>query len=88
MNNSINYATRDLGEAATLLTLGMTMTDVIWKDKVAFFVFAGKVQCAEIGKQYFFGNVQVSARALVDNIKNLKKQVFSFKEKQTGRGVK
>ena len=69
------YTTKDLGEAVALLSSGVKMNSIDWKERVAYFTFAG--DCESLSREYFFGNLQVNARLFNDNMRSLKSRLVN-----------
>ena len=72
-----DYHTKDMGEAAALLTRGCRMRDVQWKDDTAYFIFPDRPQCEAIAKEYFYSDLQVSARTYYDNLRMIKRKLYA-----------
>lgn len=75
MNNT--FITKDLGEAAVLLTKGFTLLDTEWKGEVAYFSFNNGSAAREIAKEYNFGGIQVTAKSFHDNLVLIKRKILA-----------
>lgn len=75
MNNQ--YRTKDLGEAAVLLTQGFTLIDTEWQNEVAYFIFDNYEGAKKLAHEYNFGGVQVTAKAFHDNLILIKRKILS-----------
>ncbi len=81
MQHNDEYLTRDLGEAACLLTLDHRLHGIAWKDNFAYFRFGDPTVCEQLKQQYFFGSLQLSARHFYDNLRTLKRQLYQNEQK-------
>lgn len=79
LNSKINnFSTFDLGCSATLISVGFELMSLDKSNpRKVLFVFKNQVGIDEIVNDYFSGKLQVSARALFDNIKMLKNRIYS-----------
>ena len=77
MNKSATFKTKDLGEAAVLLTLGFVLIDTVWQGEVAYFSFDRKEEAEKIAHQYNFGGVQVTAKNFHDNLVLIKRKILA-----------
>ena len=68
------HITKDIGEAAALITEGIEMSAMQWKDNIAYFVF-NDPEAEKIGKSYLYG--KNSFRMFNDNLRMLKIQISS-----------
>ena len=75
MNN--RYITKDLGEAAILLTKGFTLLNTEWKGEVAYFNFDNYEEAKKLAHEYNFGGVQVTAKIFHDNIILIKRKILA-----------
>lgn len=75
MNNK--YTTKDLGEAAVLLTKGFTLETTEWRGEVAYFVFDNYEEAKRIAHEYNFGGIQVPAKVFHDNIIQIKRKILA-----------
>lgn len=75
--NNMNdaYLTKDLGEAAALITLGNNLSSISWKEGLAYFSFPKSDKIDKESKEYFFGSLFVDARTYYDNFKMLKRKI-------------
>ncbi len=71
------YLTRDLGEAAALLTKGIAMASIQRKDAIVYFVFRASKKAEQASHDYFLGELRVPARTYYDNLRNLKRRLWS-----------
>jgi len=70
------YKTKDIGESAMLLTLGIPLIQPHRINKVVFFEFDEVEKCKELSKQYWFGDCLVNAKVFHQNLGVLKGQIF------------
>lgn len=76
--NDTTYQTRDLHEAAVLLTMKRPLVDIKREGgNTCWFVFDNKDRCQQISQQYFFDTLLVNARDLVEAQQILKNRIFS-----------
>lgn len=78
------YQTKDLGEAAALLTSGIAMLDLVWRDSKAYFVFEDPMECRRLAQEYFFGSLQLPVRFYYENVRTIKRKLYE--EQPTERG--
>ena len=71
------YTTKDLGEAAVLLTKGFTLVDTEWRGEVAYFLFDNYEEAKKVAHQYNFGGIQVPAKVFHDNIVSIKRKILA-----------
>ncbi len=76
MRNSEEYKTRDLAEAAALITYGIQISKIERIKNICFFVFENIGLCESISKKYFFGELLVNARTYYESIGRLKTIIF------------
>jgi len=72
-----DFYTKDLGIAASLLTLGIKMKKIKWDQRIAFFTFENKNnECSSYAHNYNFGKVMVNAKTFHLNLRMLKRELF------------
>jgi len=81
MQHNDEYLTRELGEAACLLTQGHRLHGIAWKDNFAYFRFGDPHTCEQNKHAYFFSGLQVDARSFYDNLRLLKRQLYQNEQK-------
>lgn len=80
------YATRDLGEAATLFCKQAKILRFQKQEDYFLFVFSDKDLCEKVVSNYLFGECLVNAKTFYDALRNLKDRLFTHKEEvQSGR---
>ena len=72
------YNTKDIGEAAALITRGCRLADILWKDGIAFFLFDDPL-AASIGHDYFYADLPLNARTYYDTLRMLKRKIYTGK---------
>lgn len=72
------YKTKDLAEAAFLLTSDKTLNSVIREGNTCWFVFNNKEICLELINKFWFGDEVIPARKFYESIQILKNKIFSF----------
>jgi len=75
MNNK--YTTKDLGEAAVLLTRGFTLLNTEWRGEVAYFVFENYEEAKKLAYEYNFGGIEVPAKTFHDNMILIKRKILA-----------
>jgi hypothetical protein len=75
------YITKDLGEAAALLTFGLVMRDMQWKDGKAYFLFLEPDKCTTTAHQYFFEGLNLNVRMFYENLKMVKRKLYNEQNK-------
>lgn len=76
-DNADKYETKDLAEAAVLLTMRRELVDIKREGSTCWFVFADKKRCEELSKQFFFDTLLVDARTYFEAISRLKNRIFA-----------
>lgn len=77
-NESIDiYKTRDLAEAAALLTLKRSLLEITREKNICWFVFDNNQRCQEISRQFFFDTLLVNAREYSEALTRLKSRIFA-----------
>lgn len=71
------YKTKDIGEAAALLTVGHRIREIQRTGKLVFFVFDNTPEVKSDSQEYFFGNLTAQARDFYANLKMLKHRIFN-----------
>ena len=87
MNDLSSYSTRDLGEATALLTSGCVMKDLQWQANKAYFVFDDAEHCKELSQQYFFGGLSLTAKFFYENLRTIKRKLYSEQNARNRGGV-
>ena len=77
MTNNDTYQTKDLSEAAALLTLGQKIIRIDREGGICWFVFSEKFKCQEISNSFWFDDCLVDAKSYYDSITRLKNRIFS-----------
>ncbi len=75
MNN--RYRTKDIGEAAVLLSKGFNLLDTEWEGEVAYFLFNNREEAEKIAYAYQFGGATVVARTFHDNMILIKRKILA-----------
>ena len=76
MNKKQEYKTKDLAEAAALMTAGQQPQRIEREGSICFFIFADKVKCEQLSNEFLFGNLLVNARSYYENMNRLKNKIF------------
>lgn len=76
-NQTSNYQTKDLAEAAMLLTMRRTLIDMRRDGNTCWFIFTDKKRCEELSRQFFFDTLLVNARDYYDSMSRLKNRIFA-----------
>jgi len=76
-NQTDNYKTRDLAEAATLIVKGQQFLTILREGNICWFVFGNKDVCEQLSNQYYYSEVLVNARAFHEACSRLKGRVFA-----------
>jgi len=74
---TINYSTKDLGEAAMLLCKGQTIERLERKGNICWFVYTDPKSCLVLSNHYYFGELTVNARSYFESVNRLKKLIFN-----------
>ena len=77
MENTQEYKTKDLGEAAALIVKSQKFLWIERQGKICFFVFEDKTSCARLSNDYFFGQLLVNARDYKEKMDMLKNRIFA-----------
>lgn len=76
-NQTENYKTRDLAEAAMLIVKGQQLLTIEREGRICWFVLANKDVCEQLSNQYYYSEVLVNARAFHEAYSRLKGRVFA-----------
>lgn len=79
------YITKDLGEAAALLTSQCIMRSLQWKDNTAYFLFEDPETCQKIAHQYFFENLSLNVRNFYENLRMVKRRLYAEQNSMNNR---
>lgn len=75
--NTTLYATKDLAEAAALMTRGIKVVDIERESSVCWFIFDDLELSKSLSQEFFFGELQVNARKYHESLSLLKKRIYS-----------
>lgn len=70
------YKTKDLWEAAALLTNDIPLVDIKREGKICFFIFGDIDNAQKLSKSYFYGNMKINVFRYKEAIERLKSQIF------------
>jgi len=76
MESKKEYLTKDLGEAAALLTAGINLLRLQKESKFYWFVF-DSTNSHEISNNYWSGQLKVVAKQYSDSLRSLKDRLFA-----------
>lgn len=76
-NNNVEYYTKDIGEAAAMLTMGRNVVRLEPGEANFWFVFSEKQECENISNLYWSGELTVSAKMYSTNLRLLKDRLFA-----------
>lgn len=71
------FSTKDLGEAAAILCESGTLLRLEREQDFFWFIFLDKKTCEQLSTSYWNGQLQVSAKAYSNALKELKDRLFS-----------
>jgi len=71
------YKTKDLAEAACLITTKKRLVQVDRNSSICWFVFDDQKACEALSREFFFGEVLVNARDFYEALNRLKHKIFS-----------
>ena len=74
----MEYKTKDLGEAAALVTEGIKLVALSWEENICWFEFSG-ADIKKISDMYWSGDLLVPARVYAGNLRSLKDRLFAQK---------
>ncbi len=78
MSNTPNeYLTKNIGEAASIISKNIKLIRIDRENKVCFFVFENKAECERLSREFFFGELLVNARIFFESEKRLKQLIFT-----------
>jgi hypothetical protein len=77
INTNDRYATRDLAEAALLLTKNQKLLRLERQGKIVYFIFSGKEKCEELSNQFWFGECLANAKSYYEAMATLKNRIFA-----------
>lgn len=78
-NNSKEFLTKDLSEAAAIISSGAKLLRLQQDTSFFWFVFADKTSCEQLSNAFWAGELQVDAKAYSQAMKSLKDRIFSRK---------
>ncbi len=71
------YKTRDLAEAASLITQSKKLVRLERTGSTCWFIFNDKEGCEKVSNEFFFGQLLVNARQYHEAMNLLKNRIFS-----------
>ena len=73
------YRTKDLAEAASLYAVGQQLRGLEQNEsgKGVFFIFTNATACKEVSRQFWSGELVLSARKLTTCLRELKDLIFA-----------
>lgn len=71
------YKTKDLAEAACLITVKKQLVQVDRNGSICWFIFEDRKTCEALSREFFFGEVLVNARDFYEALNRLKHKIFS-----------
>lgn len=71
------YSTKDLSEAAAILSKSGKLIRLDQEQSFFWFVFDDKTFCEQLSSAYWSGELQVSAKTYASALKELKDRLFS-----------
>ena len=77
MEQITEYKTKDLAEAAVLLTKNMPILRIERIEGRCWFIFGGKEECEVIINDFLFGECLVNARTFYESTNKLKNRIFN-----------
>ena len=72
-----NYKTKDLAEAAMQITQGQQFVGLEREGRIYWFIFLEKKECEQLANTYYFGEVLVNARQFHETMSRLKGRIFA-----------
>lgn len=79
MDNGDAYLTKDLYEAAFLITHNLKLLRLVKEDNYYWFVFGNKTKAEELSAQFWRKEIDVNAKIFAENIRSLKDRIFARK---------
>jgi len=77
INIDNDYSTRDLAEAALLLTKNQKLLRLDRQGKIVYFIFSGKEECEKLSNQFWFGECLANAKSYYEAMQTLKNRIFN-----------
>jgi hypothetical protein len=71
------YYTKDLGEAAALMSKSLKLLGLKKEGTYFLFVFEDRTQCLPISDEFWYGDLQVNARSYAEAMRRLKDRLFA-----------
>lgn len=71
------YKTRDLAEAASIITQNKKLIRLERTGSTCWFIFSDKEECEKVSNEFFFGQLLVNARQYHEAVTLLKNRIFS-----------
>jgi hypothetical protein len=75
--DTTTYRTKDLAEAAALVTTKHKLIEITREGYTCWFIFENQKLCKKLSDQYFFGELLLNAREFHEVITRLKSRIFS-----------
>ncbi len=72
------YKTKDLPEAAALIYKKQNLLRIDRQGRICWFIFDNKIECEQLSRDFFFGELIVNARAYYEIVVSLKHKIFSY----------
>ena len=72
----IRHRTKDLHEAAALVTCGCRLVDIERVGSIAWFVFEDEDECKKLADDFYFGGLMGSLKLFSENLRTLKGRLF------------
>jgi hypothetical protein len=72
------YKTKDLWEAAALLTSNCKLSSVLRSEKICYFCFENGILSKKLADKYYFGNLNVDAYKYQEAVAKLKREIFKY----------
>ena len=74
------YQTKDIGLATALLTAGQPIKTILWKDAIAYFLFANLAACDDLQQRYYLGQLPLDARSYYDTLRGIKRRLYAGRD--------
>ena len=71
------YQTKDIGLSCSLVCSNQPIKTILWKDAVAYFIFADQAACDALSQRYNLGQLSVDARTYYDTLRGVKRRHYA-----------
>ena len=71
MMQDVPYTTQDIGLVIALVCSAQPIKTMLWKDEIAYFLFADRTSCEDLEHRYYLGQLPLDARTYYDTLRGM-----------------